>query len=442
MSTNTQLRLRHLFRTLAASSLAAGGAGCGDRVDAPFNRASFDQNVCVDGAYRWVHGLAPAEPVDYAALRSITDWGTGALEEPILMHPTGAPCTEAGDLDACLEDLAALPTGEGFSSGGVGFEPPTRLQVAYTRGDEVDAVTNLDDLRAFLGEVDTAEEAALVSVLEHGFRVDCGSDNARFLPEGIHVILRSGMTCGEGVKEHLVFVRPDGTTEILETRVIERGDPSCVIGRLTSGVRPRDAGAAHTLAQHLARMASLEASAVFAFRRIAGEMRALGAPHALIVRALAAADDEIRHAAMVGAEARRRGEAPLPVEAGPMPRRPVLEIALENVREGMVRETYGALAATYQARAARDPRLARMLAVIAEDETRHAALSIDFGAFLDGLLDDAEREKVARAREEAARRLPDDVAVSLAPEVHEALGWPAPAVARELAEKAFPAAWG
>src|SRR5690606_11063903 len=116
-----------------------------------------------------------------------------------------------------------------------------------------------------------------------------------------------------------------------------------------------------TLGEHLARMASLEACAVFAFRRLADEMRALGAPAAMIERALAAADDETRHAAMVAAEARRRGAVVPPVEAGAMPLRSTLEIALENAREGMVRETYGALAATVQAGAANDPRLARML---------------------------------------------------------------------------------
>jgi hypothetical protein len=36
-----------------------------------------------------------------------------------------------------------------------------------------------------------------------------------------------------------------------------------------------------------------------------------------------------------------------------------------------------------------------MLDVIAEDETRHAALSIDYGAFLEGLLVDEERHEVA-----------------------------------------------
>lgn len=443
MNDETRNRLRRLFRTLAASSLAAGGASCGGEA-APFDRSEFDHDVCVDGTYLWVHGLSPREPVDYLALRTFVDWGDGEIDPPVLRHPTGEPCLEATDPEACSDALDDLPTDEGFSRGAFGFEPPETRQVAYTRGDEVGAVTNLGALREFLGETDTAEEAALLSVLEHGFRVDCSEDSARFLPEGIHVILRSGTACGAGqsVKEHLVFVRPDGTSEILETRVIEKGDPDCVIGRLTAGVGPASAAPARTLGEHLARIAALEASAVFAFLRMADEMRSLGAPESLVSRALAAARDEVRHASMVAAEASRLGAAPPPVEAGPMPRRPLREIALENAREGMVRETYGALAATYQARAARDRRLSRMLAVIAEDETRHAALSIDYGAFLDQRLSADERREVAAARDAAARQLPSDVAVTLAPEVHEALGWPRPETARALAEAAFPAAWG
>src|SRR5690606_37313198 len=169
---------RTLFQTLAASSLAAGGAGC-DKVDAPFDRAQFDANACVDGTYRWVHGLTPAEPVDYAALRRMTiDWETNEGLNPVLAHETGAPCTEASDTQACLDALEALPTDAGFR-GPSGFDiPPEMLQVAYTRADEDEAVTNLDNLRAFVGTVDTAEEAMLLTVLEHGhleagFQVDC-----------------------------------------------------------------------------------------------------------------------------------------------------------------------------------------------------------------------------------------------------------------------------
>ncbi len=83
-----------------------------------------------------------------------------------------------------------------------------------------------------------------------------------------------------------------------------------------------------------------------------------------------------------------------------------------------------------------------MFARIAEDETRHASLSIDFDRCLEPTLAPSERAKVARARDEAARELADVVAVELELDVHDVLGWPAPEVARELVGRAFPAAWG
>jgi demethoxyubiquinone hydroxylase (CLK1/Coq7/Cat5 family) len=51
-------------------------------------------------------------------------------------------------------------------------------------------------------------------------------------------------------------------------------------------------------------------------------------------------------------------------------------IALDNVSEGCVRELYGALVATYQARVARDPEVRAVVTRIAREETQHAALSL------------------------------------------------------------------
>jgi hypothetical protein len=167
--------------------------------------------------------------------------------------------------------------------------------------------------------------------------------------------------------------------------------------------------------------AHLEAASVVSFERLARELEALGAPRALVLAALAAAADEVRHTNATTAIARRFGaetEAPEVTEPG---ERSVLAIALENATEGCVRETYGALCAHWQASHAGDLRIRAAMRVIAEDETRHAELSWAVASFLDGLLAPGERDVVARAQAEAigclARELdlePDASLVALA----------------------------
>jgi hypothetical protein len=200
--------------------------------------------------------------------------------------------------------------------------------------------------------------------------------------EGIEVLTTTGDTCGPGTmrSEHILLIAPDGTATVRRSVVVELGDPNCVIGRLTSDVAP-PAWASHAdLGSYFAEMAALEASAVVAFERLARELLWLGAPSELVARARSGRDDEARHvhqmaelAQVFGAES--LGEERLTVAAAEMlelaalPPRSAFDIALENAREGCVRETYGALVATHQAQRATDTRVAETLKHIACDET-------------------------------------------------------------------------
>ncbi|HWZ87964.1 MAG TPA: hypothetical protein VNW92_03915 [Polyangiaceae bacterium] len=78
-------------------------------------------------------------------------------------------------------------------------------------------------------------------------------------------------------------------------------------------------------------------------------------------------------------------------------------MALENAVEGCVRETYGALVATWQAQVARDPVVRAAMKRIARDETRHAALSWSVGSWLETRLDTEARCRVERAKQAEAR---------------------------------------
>ena len=60
----------------------------------------------------------------------------------------------------------------------------------------------------------------------------------------------------------------------------------------------------------------------------------------------------------------------------------LFDLAVENMREGCVQETYGALLASYQALCTRDPEVRETMRSVAADETAHAELSWDLAAWL------------------------------------------------------------
>jgi hypothetical protein len=80
-------------------------------------------------------------------------------------------------------------------------------------------------------------------------------------------------------------------------------------------------------------------------------------------------------------------------------------VARDNAAEGCGRETYAALIAARQARAAADPAIRAAMAGIARDETRHAALSWAVDAWASERLAPAARRRVRAARHEAMERL-------------------------------------
>jgi hypothetical protein len=160
----------------------------------------------------------------------------------------------------------------------------------------------------------------------------------------------------------------------------------------------------------LAQAAHTEALSVPAFARLARELKAHGAPRALVDDARRSAREERRHTRMMTALARRHGvrvarpSAPLPGHV-----RTLEAIATENAVEGCVRETVGALVARWQAGWARDARIRAAMTVIARDEARHAELAWQVDAWATSRLPGASRQGLAAARAQAFSTLQTEI---------------------------------
>ncbi len=183
---------------------------------------------------------------------------------------------------------------------------------------------------------------------------------------------------------------------------------ACGVGRRADGFA-WTAGACDGVGDWFAHLSALEGAAVHAFAHMATALRAWGAPEALVDDALAARDDEARHTALMASLAARFGARPVPFTVAPEGPVSPAALALDNAVEGCVRETWGALVAWWQADHAPDAEIAAALRTIADDETRHAALSWRLHAWLSTQLTDAERDAVRAAHARALADLRDEL---------------------------------
>ena len=194
--------------------------------------------------------------------------------------------------------------------------------------------------------------------------------------------------------------------------VVEAGQPITLACELCPGRRPsglrraaRVPCSSSAIGAYFAKMAYLEAASVHAFERLRDELRAYGAPMELVTLAHRSARDEVLHARIATRAARRHGCAPPPVRVRAPRARSLETVARENAVEGCIRETFGAMVATWQAAHARDEDVRHDFARIAVDETRHAALAWAVAEWADARLDVNARRRIARARHTAVGQL-------------------------------------
>jgi hypothetical protein len=212
-----------------------------------------------------------------------------------------------------------------------------------------------------------------------------------------------------------------------------RCQPDCT-GRRPEGLLVAQPASGTPLGAYFAEMARLEAASVDAFRHLRRELVAHGAPRRLVRATERAARDEIRHARMTAALAWRYGGVVAAPEVEPRPIRSLEAIALDNVVEGCVREGFGALVATWQGAVARDRVIRAVMARIARDETRHAALAFDIDAWLRTRLDASARARIEGARRDAFAALAADAEETPAT-IRVPLGLPTRRQSQGLAEE-------
>lgn len=228
----------------------------------------------------------------------------------------------------------------------------------------------------------------------------------------------------------MAFVAADGEAIEIEC------DKCNGVGRRPSGLaQARLPASGSALGRYLASATHLEAASVHAFERLAAELDTYGAPGGLVHAARRSARDEVRHARVMARIARRFGGEPPRVRIAPARARNLEALALENAVEGCVRETFGALVASWQARNAQDAELRHEMTRIAFDETRHAALAWAIARAIETRLDDRAKRRVARARGRAVATLREEVAARMPGEVACAAGLPGPEKSRQMLDE-------
>ena len=226
----------------------------------------------------------------------------------------------------------------------------------------------------------------------------------------------------------------DGGTRVAHCQV------QYLCGRKLEGLVD-DGGGDASLAATFARAAWLEAASIHAFRRLARELRAHGAPTELVVAARACARDEARHARTMARLARAHGATIDRVRVEDVGVRDLEAIARENAVEGCVGETYGALLAIWQADSARDPSVRAAMQEIAPDEMRHAALAWAVAAWADAQLSDDARARVRSSRDEAVRKIAAEAEREPNEGVAFATGAPRAAIASRLVARMRAEVW-
>lgn len=418
---------RHTLRSIALASAAASGlglvSGCDDAGGPTW------EATCRSSSW-YTTDLTGLRLPDGADALAVFVGGS----DPV--YTAGDFCEEGGD---CPETSP--------------IEPHPAVTVFVRRA----GVIELSSITDVIGSpVDTPQEAALRLLESQGDRVHCteqtgtgpGPLPGRVVPTsgGFDVVLPyvECPTLGfDGdVVETTYHVSASGDVGRGERQVVGQQSSCPIAGRLTHGVpAPVRPASGVELGRYFAQSAALEAVAVDAFERMAAELSTLGAPAELVQWARVSADDERRHARDMGALAERFAVLPGAHQAQEFALRGLFEVALENAVEGCVRETYGAVVGHHQAEHAQDPLVRAAMKQVAEDETRHAALSWAVAEWALPQLSEAQRAEIRAAQRAAIAGLTRSVTIPEADTLLHDAGLPAPHVALAMLQALGEQVW-
>jgi hypothetical protein len=300
----------------------------------------------------------------------------------------------------------------------------------FTRGADVGMVIDNDGLVPLLGEIDTPNEA-LLSFHVNGFSGNCWQ--LFEYADGYYMIVSTTPTsCGPGYLHHRVQVTTQGAVSATGFGMMT---PGCV-GRRPRGLQlSKVVSNASVTGCYYARIAELEAAAVIAFDFMLAELTQAGAPETLLRRVEDAQRDEVRHARVMATLAQRYGADVKQPHVAPRGTPTLLAMALENVAEGCVRETWGALSARYQSRTAASAADRSIWSEVADDEARHAELSWDLHAWFMSQLSHAEQLEVEAAQRRAWDELLLELEAEPDGEVQHLAGVPSQSTALELVKE-------
>ncbi|TSC34300.1 ferritin-like domain-containing protein [Corallococcus sp. Z5C101001] len=454
-----RVRLRRLFShalrtTLATPLLLAGCQGAPDEGapapdPGPVDLSQYSEVECANGA-PVIAGLTIEPAPDVIQIRTLLEMGMPPGSGIQRRSSEGVECATATDLQACRDQLDSLTVFRGFPGICGNFMGGCDQDfMVTTRGNEVSAYTTAQAVATLLGHIDNPREAAILAYAS-GYAL-CGHPalepgKVRALPDGTFSIISTHASdCDTKVGPTRYELSITASGALTETRrvAVTGPPPECVaIGRRSVGLQAADAGACEDARGHyFADAARLEAVSIHAFLRLREELALHGASQALQDAALTSALDEVRHAEVTTRLALRYGTTPPPPSVAPLPLRPLHEVLLDNTVEGCVRETYGALLAHHQALHARDPEVREAMVRIAEDETRHAALSWDIDAWAESRLSPGERSALQEARRQAVAVLRSEVAVPFDAELRVDAGLPSPEVAAALLDSLEQGLW-
>ncbi len=187
-----------------------------------------------------------------------------------------------------------------------------------------------------------------------------------------------------------------------------------------------------SIGSHYAASAQLEGASVYAFARLARDLRRHEAPSQLVLAAVRAAADEVRHTRLTSRLAHAWGARPRPPGRDIHPNRDLFTLCLDNAVDGCVHETFGAAIAAHQARTAQDRFIRSTMESIARDEVRHARLAAAIDRWARPRLGQAQREAVETAARHASHVLA--VSQTSAPnDVSELAGFPSATDAQAFA---------